>query len=87
VQTVALDYDIPRSLLRGHVMGLTLSRKRDRKPVLSPTEEDKVVKYIMGMTRYGHPINITELKIKVAEATQLREIPFKDGIPGAGWLR
>jgi hypothetical protein len=86
VQIVALDYDIPRSTLRGHVMGLTLSRKRGRKPVLSPVEGEKLVRYIMGMARYGHPINIRELKIKVVEATQLRDTPFKDGIPGARWL-
>jgi hypothetical protein len=81
VQTAALDYEIPRSTLRCHVMGQSLSRKRGRKPVLSTVEEEKLVKYIMGMARYGHPLNITELKIKVAEATQLRETP------GAGWLR
>jgi hypothetical protein len=69
VQTTALDYGIPRSSLRCHVMGLTVTRKRGRKPILSPIEEGKVVQYIMGMARYGHPINITELKIKVAEAT------------------
>jgi hypothetical protein len=77
VQTTALDYDIPRSTLRGHVMDLILSRKRGRKPVLSVGEEEKVVKYIMGMARYGHLISITELKIKVAEATQLWQTPFK----------
>jgi hypothetical protein len=71
VQTTALDFDIPRSTLRNHVMGLSVSRKRGRKLVLSKAEEEKVVQYILGTTRYGHPINITELKIKVAEATQL----------------
>jgi hypothetical protein len=35
VQTTALDFDIPRSILRNHVMGLSLSRKRGRKPLLS----------------------------------------------------
>jgi hypothetical protein len=65
-------------------MGLSLSRKRGRKPVLSMVEEDKVVKYIMGMARYDHPISITKLKIKVAEATQMRQTPFKEGIPGRG---
>jgi hypothetical protein len=64
--------------LRGHVMGLTLSRKKGKKLVLSVVEEEKVIKYIMG---------ITELKIKVAEATQMRKSPFKEGIPGPGWLR
>jgi hypothetical protein len=38
------------------------------------------------MARYGHPMSLTELKIKVAKATQLCDIPFKDGIPGSGWL-
>jgi hypothetical protein len=87
VQTAPLDFDIPRTTLKGHVMGLTLSRKRGRKPVLTAVEEDKVFKYIMDMAKYGHPISITELKIKVAEATQMHETPFKDGIPGAGWVR
>jgi hypothetical protein len=86
VQTAAPDYDVPRSTLRSHVMGITLSRKRGRKPVLSATEEEKVVQYIHGMARYGHPMSLTKLKIKVAEATQLRDTPFKDGIHGLGWL-
>jgi hypothetical protein len=42
-----LDYNIPKSTLRGHVMGLTLFRKKGRKPVLSIDEKEKVVKYIM----------------------------------------
>ena len=71
VQTATLDYDIPRSSLKSHVMGLVVSRKRRRKPVLSTVEEEKVVRYILSMAKYGHPINITELKIKIAEATQL----------------
>jgi len=50
-------------------------------------EEKKVVDYIMGMANYGHPININMLKVKVAEATQLRMTPFREGIPGQGWLR
>jgi hypothetical protein len=37
-------------------MGLSVSRKRGRKPVLSKVEEEKVVQYILGMARYGHPI-------------------------------
>jgi hypothetical protein len=58
-------------------MGLTLSRKRGRKLVLTAVEDDKVVKYIMAMAKYGHPISITELKIEVAEATQMRETPLQ----------
>jgi hypothetical protein len=87
VQTTALDYDVPRSTLRSHVMGLTISRKCGRKPMLSPAEEDKLINYIHGMARYGHLLNLTELKIKVVEATQMRDTPFTDGIPRPGWLR
>jgi hypothetical protein len=36
------------------------------------------------MARYGHPFNLTELKIKVVEATQLHDTPFIDEIPGTG---
>jgi hypothetical protein len=63
VKTAALDYDIPRTTLRSHVMGLTLSRKRGRKLVLSSTEEEKLVNYIYSMARYGHSLNLTELRI------------------------
>jgi hypothetical protein len=68
-------------------MGLTLSRKQGRKLVLTAKEEEKVVNYIHSMVRLGHPISLTELRIKVAEATQLCQTPFTDGIPGPGWLR
>jgi hypothetical protein len=68
-------------------MGTILSRKRGRKPVLTLIEEQKVMNYIHGMATYGHPINITELKLKVAEATHDRVTPFTDGTPGSGWLR
>jgi hypothetical protein len=44
IQTATLDYDIPRSTLRGHVMGLTLSRKRGRKPMLSVGEDSRMRK-------------------------------------------
>jgi hypothetical protein len=50
-------------------MGLILSRKRGRKPVLSATKEEKLVQHIYSMARYGHPLNLTKLKIKVVEAT------------------
>jgi hypothetical protein len=55
MQTAALNFDIPRNTLKCHVMGQTLSRKRGRKPVLLEVEEEKLVRYIMGMARYGIP--------------------------------
>jgi hypothetical protein len=86
VQTTALDYDISRSTLRSHVMGLTMSQMKDRKLVIKLVEEEKIVNYILDMENYGHPINITMLKTKVAEATQLQVTPFKQGICMQGWL-
>ena len=67
-------------------MGIILPRKCGKKPVLLATAEEKVVQYLYGMARYGHPMTLTKLKIKVVEATQLRGTPFKDGIPGPSWL-
>ena len=55
--------------------------------MLIAKEEEKVVNYIHSMARLGHPISLTELRIKVAEATQLSQTLFTDGIPGLGWLR
>ena len=73
--------------MRNYLMDITLSRKRGRKPVLTPTEEEKVVKYIHSMARLGYPVSLTELRIKVAEATQLYQTPFTDGILERRWLR
>ena len=87
VQTAARDHRIPRTTLRSNLMGLTVSRKRERKPVLSRAEEDKIVNYIHCMARLGHPLSLTQLRMEVAEATQLRQTPFTDVIPGPGWIR
>ena len=59
VQTATLDYDVPKSILYSHVMGITLSQKRGKKPMLSAVEEEKLVNYIHRMAKYGHPLNLT----------------------------
>ena len=50
-------------------------------------EESTLVKWILEMQKHAHPISIFELRRKVAEITQERWTPFKDGIPSRGWLR
>jgi hypothetical protein len=35
----------------------------------------------------AHPLNMTQLIMKAAQLTQHRETPFRDGIPGRGWLK
>jgi hypothetical protein len=81
IQTVALDYNVLKSTLRSHVMGITLSRKRGKIQSYQQLRKRKWYSIFM-VAMYGHPISLTELEIKVAEATQLRDTPFKDGIPG-----
>jgi hypothetical protein len=39
------------------------------------------------MVRWGHSLSPIELKFKVSEITQQREIPFTNGIPRASWLK
>ena len=39
------------------------------------------------MVRLGHPLSPNDLKLKVGEIFQTREIPFKHGILGGSWLK
>jgi hypothetical protein len=87
--TSAADfYGIPRSTLRSHVQGITLGRKRGKTSVLTPSEEKKLVTYLHDMANRGFPLTWLQLKLKVASLVQDgRETPFKDGVPGNGWVR
>jgi len=46
-----------------------------------------VVQFVISMQNHGFPLTIGQLKEKVATITQTRVTPFKDGIPGEGWVR
>lgn len=39
------------------------------------------------MQEYGLPLSMDQLRLKVAEMTQQRVTPFRDCIPGNGWLK
>ena len=44
--------------------------------------------YVFKMQELGHPLTPLELRLKVATATQTREMPWSAvGLPGTGWLR
>jgi hypothetical protein len=61
-----------------------LDRKREKTLVLTPSKEKKT-SYI-GTSWI--PLTWLQLKLKVASLVQDgREIPFKDGILGNGWVR
>ena len=84
---VSAFFNIPRSSLRDHYLGKTTSRKRGPQGVLTAEEEQALVGYLDKMIALGHPLNPSQLKLKVAEITQERVTPFKDGIPGESWLK
>ncbi len=49
---------------------------------LSVDEEAIVVESIFGMQECGLSISLHQLKLKMAELSQTRVTPFKNGIPG-----
>jgi hypothetical protein len=65
-----------------------LGRKRGKNSVLTESEERKLVTYLHDMANQGFPLTWLQLKIKITSLVQGgRETPFKDGIPGNGWVR
>ena len=79
---VCAKYGIPRSPLRDYLVGRSRGRKMGPKTILSIEEEKDIVEYIHLMVEWEHPMTPLQLKNKVAEITQERVTPFKDGVPG-----
>lgn len=78
---------IPYSSFRDHCYGKTRSRKRGVHGVLTPEEEQEIVDYLVKMCDMGCGLSPSALKMKVYEITKHRLTPFRDGIPGRGWMR
>jgi hypothetical protein len=87
IRTAARVHQIPASSLRDHLYGTTTKRKRGRQGVLSQAEETSLEQYLLQMQDLGYPLTIGQLRLKVAQMVETRENPFRNGIPGAGWLR
>ena len=87
ISEVCKKYNIHRSSLRHHVVGKCRGRKMDQKIMLSIDEEAKSCEYIELMVKWGHPMTPTELKANVAEITQDRVTPFKNGVRGYSWVK
>ena len=88
VRKASRTFGIPVSSLRDHLYGKTIGRKRGAQPILQKNEEKKLVDYLFKMQDLGHPLTPGQLRLKVAQATQTREIPWSDvGVPGKSWLR
>ena len=81
-------YNIPTTSLRNHLWGTTPRRHRGICPTLKHDEELKLVEFIFKMQEIGYPLTPTDLRVKVAQATQHRQTPWSaTGLPGSGWLR
>jgi hypothetical protein len=50
-------------------------------------EEEELVQHLIQMCDRGLGLSATQLKMKVYEITKTRWTPFKNGIPGGGWMQ
>ena len=80
-------YHIPYSSFREWCYGLRTSRKIGPPAVLSPSEEKQLIHYCIRMCEMGQGLTPSALKLKVYDITKSRPTPFRNGIPGEGWMR
>jgi hypothetical protein len=62
VNGAATLYDIPKTTFRAHLTRTVLSTKRGAVPVLTTTEEEQLVQYVIAMQNLGFPLSISQLK-------------------------
>ena len=82
ISEVCEKYNIPRSSLKDHIVGISKGRKLDSKTILSMDKEVKLCDYIELMGKWRHPMTSTQLKAKMAEITQDRMTTFKNEVLG-----
>ena len=80
-------HHIPYSSFREWYYGSRISRKLGPPAVLSPSEEKQLVDYCIRMCEMGQGLTPIALKLKVYDITKSRPTPFRNGIPGKGWMR
>lgn len=66
--------------------GLRTTRKRGPPTILSPSEENQIVDNCIRNCEMGQGLTPTGLKMKVYYITKSMPIPFRNGIPGGGWM-
>ena len=80
-------YHIPYSSFCEWYHGLRSSRKKGPPAVLTQSEEKQLVDYCIRIGEMEQGLTPTALKLKVYDITKDRPTPFRDGIPGGGWMR
>jgi hypothetical protein len=81
------QFHIPYSSFCEHCYGMRKSRIRSVPGVLSKEEEQQLTKWLIAMVERGYGLSPTTLKMKVSKITMSRDTPFREGIPGRGWMR
>ena len=88
VKTATRAFGIPGSSLRDHLYEKTTSGQRGNLLTLKSNEKKKLLDYIFKIQDLGHPLIPVELHLKVALATQTKEMPWSaTGVFGKGWLK
>jgi hypothetical protein len=86
MRKAANAFKIPYSSFREWCHGIHRTRKKGPPTVLTTKEEEELVKYLIQMCDRGYGLSPTALRMKVYEITQSRWTPFRNGIPGNGWM-
>jgi hypothetical protein len=80
------QFHIPYSSFREYCYGMRKSRRHGAKGVLSDEGERQLAKWLISMVERGYGLTPTALKMKVSEITMSKDTPFREGIPGGGWM-
>ena len=86
MKKAAATYSIPYSTFREWCYGIRTSRKKGPPTVLKLAEEEELVNYLIQMCDRGYGLSPSAFRMKVYEITQSRWTPFRNGIPGNGWM-
>ncbi|XP_071138373.1 uncharacterized protein [Mytilus edulis] len=88
MRKAALAYGIPRSTIQDKVNGRTeIAARSGPKPVLSTTEEARIVEWCLEMAKIGYPRTRFELLhiVKKILDDDGRQTKFRDNLPGKDW--
>jgi hypothetical protein len=87
MKKASLQFGIPYSSFREHCYGVRKSRVKGARGVLSMEEEQQLFDWLFSMVVRGYGLTPTALRMKVSEITMSRMTPFREGIPGGGWMK
>ncbi|CAG4943535.1 unnamed protein product [Colias eurytheme] len=89
VRQVCRDYGIPKSTILDRIHGKTtdILKKRGPDPVLGTDGEEKIVNWLINISKCGFPVKKQELLDSVQKIVRDSSIPnkFKDCRPGQKW--